>query len=368
MARTVIGLNDAKAVKRWSSALAVDIGKKSYWTKKFMGYGEEPTTPIQMLPHLENDAGEQISYDLSVQLKMQPVEGDEPLENKEEALKFYTDVIYIDQMRGGVNTGGRMTRKRTLHDLRKVARARQSDWWARVFDELFFMYLSGARGVATDWVFQTTYSGFANNSLNAPDTDHIIYANKKAKATLVATDKMDTRNIERCKSRAVVMGGGTQETPQIQPIMVMGEEHYVLLMHPWQEYDLRISTSNTGWLEIQKAAAGAEGRNNPIFKGALGMLNDIVLHMHKNVVRFSDYGAGSDVTAARALFLGAQAATCAFGSAGNGLRYDWHEETRDNGNQVVITTSSIFGVKKCRFNSKDFGVVALDTAASDPTQ
>jgi hypothetical protein len=45
-------------------------------------------------------------------------------------------------MRGGVNAGGRMTRKRTLYDLREIAK-RESEYWARVFDELLFMYLLG---------------------------------------------------------------------------------------------------------------------------------------------------------------------------------------------------------------------------------
>lgn len=82
--KTIVGLNDAKAVKKYSAFLAVDVGRKSYFNKKFMGVGEEAQTPIQMLPHLENDAGEQISYDLVMQLKMQPVEGDNTLEGKEE--------------------------------------------------------------------------------------------------------------------------------------------------------------------------------------------------------------------------------------------------------------------------------------------
>jgi hypothetical protein len=46
-----------------------------------------------------------------------------------------------------------MTRKRTLHDLRQIAKKRQSEWWARCFDELFFMYLSGSRGVNADYIF-----------------------------------------------------------------------------------------------------------------------------------------------------------------------------------------------------------------------
>jgi hypothetical protein len=91
MAKTVIGLNDAKAVKRFSGMLAVDIARKSYFNKKFMGVGEQASMPIQVLTHLENDAGEQITFDLSMQLRMQPVEGSAILEGQEEALNFYTD-------------------------------------------------------------------------------------------------------------------------------------------------------------------------------------------------------------------------------------------------------------------------------------
>ena len=84
MAKTIIGLNDAKAVAKYSVFLAVDVGRESYFNKKFMGVGIEAQTPLQTLPHLESDAGEKISYDLVMQLKMQPVEGDNTLEGKEE--------------------------------------------------------------------------------------------------------------------------------------------------------------------------------------------------------------------------------------------------------------------------------------------
>jgi len=379
MAQTVIGLNDAKAVKRFSGMLAVDTARKSYFSKKFMGVGESSSMPIQLLTHLENDAGEQITFDLSMQLRMQPVEGDNVLEGLEEGLNFYTDAVYIDQMRGGVNTGGRMTRKRTLHNLRMVAKKRQSEWWARVFDELCFMFASGARGVNTDYIFPTTYTGFANNALAAPDADHILYSGQN-NATTIPTSKSDAnfttactltpKTIDRLVAKATMMGGGNQGVPQIQPIMIDGAEHYVLVMTPWDEYNLRQSTSGTGnpvsWIDIQKAAAGAEGRNNPIFKGSLGMYNNVVLHSHKSVIRFSDYGNGANVAASRCLFLGEQALVMAFGSPGTGLRYDWHEESRDNGNQVVISTSAIFGLKKVTFNSKDYGVVAVECAAANP--
>jgi len=369
MSRTIVGAGDPKAVKRYSGYLALDTSRQSYFNKKFMGVGEKAQTPLQMLPHLENDAGDTITYDLVMQLKMKPIQGDNTLRGKEEDLKFYTDSLMIDQLRGGVNTGGKMTRKRTIHDLRKVARVRQSDWWARLFDETINMYLSGARGINPDYIEDVGFTGYAGNAFSAPDSQHLLYGgDATAKANLDANDKFTLKLIDRAVARAKMMGGGTEETPQIQPVMIDGEEHYVAVFNPWQEYDIRTSATAGQWLDIQKAAAGAEGRNSPLFKGSLGMYRGVILHSHRNVIRFNNAGAGANVEAARALFMGAQAGVVAYGSPGTNLRFDWHEETRDNGDKVVISTSSIFGVKKVTFTTgagaQDFGVFSLDTAAA----
>lgn len=364
MARTIIGVNDPKSVKHYSASLAEDTPRKSYWNNRLSSGKPGASTPVTILPDLEDDAGDYVSFDLNMQLKMKPVEGDDVLEGKEENLVFYTDGLYIDQMRGGVNTGGRMTRKRTIHKLRKISKARQSDWWARVFDEIHFMYASGARGVNSDFIFDTSYAGFAGNSLIAPDSSHIRYAGGKAKATLTTGDKISLAEIDKLVAAADMMGGGTQGEPQIQPIKINGEDHYVLLMNPWQEYDLRTNADTGQWLDIQKALANSEGRKSPICKGGLGMYNNVVLHKHKAVIRFNDYGSGGNVAAARALFLGEQALAFAWGRAGSGMRFQWHEETRDNANVLVITTHTIFGIKKVVFNGLDYGVIALDTAAA----
>lgn len=335
-----------------------------------MKRGAEAEVPIQILTDLESDAGEQISYDLLAELRMAPVEGEDILEGKEEAQRFYTDQIYIDQARCGVNTGGRMTRKRTLHDLREKAKRQQSNWWARFMDELLFIYLSGARGINPNFLLQTGYTGRANNPLSAPTANHVLYGgDATAFNNIDANDKFDLRLIDRAKTRADSQGGGATGVPVLQPCKIDGNETFVCVMHTFQEDDLRSNTNTGQWLDIQKAAAGAEGRNNPLFKGSLGMYRGVILHSHRNVIRFNNAGAGANVEAARALFLGSQAAVVAFGSPGTNLRFDWHEETRDNGDKVVITTSSIFGVKKVTWNidgtNHDFGVFALDTAAAN---
>ncbi len=369
MARTIVGVNDAKAVKRWAGLLAYDTSQKSYFNQRFMARGAEAEVPIQILTDLESDAGEQISYDLLAELKMAPVEGEDILEGKEEGQKFYTDQIYIDQARCGVNTGGRMTRKRTLHDLREKAKRQQSSWWARLMDELTFIYLSGARGINPNFLLPLGYTGRAGNSLTPSDANHNLFGgDATAFNNIDANDKFDLRLIDRAKTKADSQGGGATDIPVLQPCKIDGNETFVAVMHTFQEDDLRSNTGTGQWLDIQKAAAGAEGRNNPMFKGSLGMYRGVILHSHRNAVRFANAGAGTNVEAARGLFLGSQAAVVAFGSPGTNLRYDWHEETRDNGDKVVITTSAIFGIKKVRFNTdigqQDFGVFALDTAAA----
>lgn len=376
MARTIVGVNDAKAVKRYAGLLAYDESQKSYFGQRFVGRGAEAEVPIQLLSELESDAGEQISYDLLAELKMAPVEGDDILEGKEEAQRFYTDTIYIDQARCGVNTGGRMTRKRTLHNLREKARRQQSSWWARLKDELRFIYLSGARGVNTNFILPTGYTGRANNALVAPDTNHILYGgNSTAKinmtneaAGVAGSDTFDLRLVDRAKTKADSQGGGATDIPVLQPCKIDGEEVFVCVMHTFQEDDLRSNTGTGQWLDIQKAIATSEGRKSPMVKGSLGMYRGCILHSHRNVIRFNDYGAGATYEAARALFMGSQALVEAYGSPGTGLRFDWHEEVRDNGNQVVISSNCTWGTKKVSFTTpigaQDFGVFALDTYAA----
>lgn len=363
MTQTVIPFGDPKAQKKWSSALAVDQIKKSYFEKKFVGTSDNSV--IQRKTELESDAGDTISFDLSVQLRGEATEGDARLDGKEENLKFYTDQVIIDQVRKAVSCGGRMTRKRTAHDLRKIAKDRASDYWARYCDEMMFIYLSGARGINRDFLFPTDWAGRANNAIQSPDAGHILYGgDATSKATLAAEDKMTRAVIERAQVQATMLQAQDPEAANMAPVMIDGEEHYVLLMSPFQEYDLRTATGSE-WIDVQKAAAAAEGRNNPIFKGGLGMINNVVLHSHRNAIRFNDYGTGTPVDAARALFLGRQAGVVAYGTSG-GMRWEWKEDEKDYGNEPSVASGAIFGFKKTRFNGKDFGVISVDTAAKDP--
>ena len=361
--QTIVPFGDVKAQKKWSAILAVEVGKKQYFTRKFSG--TDSNSIIQRKTELESDAGDRVSFDLSVMLRNKPTQGDNRVKGREENLRFFTDEVAIDQLRHAVSAGGKMSRKRTAHDLRKVARDRLSDYWSQYIDELHFIYLSGARGINEDFIEPTDYTGHASNSLDAPDANHMLYGGSAtSKATITTADKMARTVIERAVTKCKMLRALDPTTANMLPVMINGEGHYVLLMNPFQEFDMR-TADTTGWLDAQKAAAAAEGRNSPIFKGGLGMINNVVLHSHESVIRFSDYGAGANLPAARALFMGRQAGVVAYGTAG-GLRFSWKEEEDDYGNEPTVVAGTILGVKKTRFNGKDFGILTVDTYAKNP--
>lgn len=362
MAQTIIPFGDVKAQKKWSSNLAVDVLSKSYFSKKFIGKGDNNI--IEQKTELESEKGEKISFDLSVQLRGTPTPGDNRVKGKEENLRFYSDEVIIDQTRKSVSAGGKMTRKRTAHDMRVVAKNRLGDYWSKYMDELMFIYLSGARGMNEDYIEPTGYTGHAGNPIQAPDSQHILYGgDATSKATIAAADVMNRTVIERAVTKARMMRALDPSTANMMPVTVEGEDRYVLVMTPTQEQDMRTAEGASSWLEVQKAAAASEGSKNKIFKGGLGMINNTILHSHESVIRFNDYGAGSDLNAARALFMGRQAGVCAYGTT-KGQRFMWKEEMEDYENEPTVVAGTIVGCKKTRFNGKDFGVMAIDTYAT----
>lgn len=371
--RTLVGVNDPQAVKKWASLMAVAINKASYWAKKFVGEGKDARLPIQRIDDLQSGAGDEVMVDLLMPLNMEPIVGDETLEGKEAPLKYFTDRMRIDQVRGGADLGSRMTKKRTLRNLRQDAKRAATDWWKRLMDELYFIYLSGSRGTGGGFVWSANNPFFTVNPLTAPDSMHQMYGGAAtSRASITATDTMKLRLIDKAVAKAETMGGdGTDELSMI-PVSIDGGDHYIALMHTFQADSLRQDAGTGGWLDIQKAAASAEGAKNPIFTGAMGMYNDVVLHKHRNVIRFSDGGAGANLPMARALFLGAQAGLVAYGDNETGTRYRWTEVEKDHGNSVAIGTHAIMGAKKARYKSKDgsverdFGVTAMDTYCADP--
>jgi N4-gp56 family major capsid protein len=354
VASTEILTGDPQAVKRWSNRLYVEaIG--STFIKRFMGSSK--SSILQVHTDLSKAAGDEVKYDLLPQIYGFGRQGDAQLKGNEKALAYFQDSMKIDQNREGI-TWGRMTQQRTLHDIMDDSTAVLGKYFGRVFDQLMFAHLCGAAGTAgagtaVDGPLLTVDmaggTGIGVNALVAPDAGHSI----------VAGAAFSADNFRKLREKAQLA------EPIVQPTMVDGEPKYAVVLRPEAITSLKNETGPTKWKEVQ-ARASDRGASNPIYTGALGEFDGCVLH--ESIYLPRDTG-GTQLN--YGVLLGAQAGSIAFGrdykslgskaSEGGGDMFSFFDDVDDYGNQIGISGAVIFGIKKNRFNSKDYGVIRIST-------
>lgn len=360
MADTSFGTNNALAVKLFSRKLFTESLKKC-WLYKFIG--SDDNSMIQILPDTAEGPGDKITYPLRMQLSGAGVSGDGTLEGNEEDLTMYSDSILIDQLRHAVRSGGKMSEQRVTFSVREGALDGLSDWWADRIDTCGFNQLCGNTGQA-----DLRYTG--NNATVAPSSANVYYANQEVSGG-PTTDLLVCSGSASAVFKITFLDNAIERakvnTPAIRPIKLKGESYYVAFLHPFQVTNMRQSTSTGQWLDIQKAAmTGGQITQNPIFSGALGMYNNVIIHESTRIPRVqnsADYTASNLMGAYRAVVCGAQAATIAFGQNSAGNKVEWVEELFDYSNKLGVAAGMIFGIKKTRFNSVDFGTVAISSFA-----
>lgn len=367
MAKTEFGVNHTLAVKLWSKLLAKEAIRKT-WIGKFIG--RDDNALIREKVELRKDAGDKITCGLVLQLEGDGVQGDGTLEGNEESMQFFNDSVLVDQLRHGVRLNGRMTEKRVPYNLRERARDLLADWYANRMDTAFANHISG-NTVQTD----TRYTG--NNSTSAATTNRIFRPNSvAADESLTSTDIFSLELIDYAKELAKTSSTAASTGPLVRPVMYEGSEMYVMFIHDYQTTDLRTSTSTGQWLDIQKAAMqGGDVTKNPIFSGALGVYNGVILHEWNRLPLGINSTSGAAVSSTRrAVLCGANAAIIAFGGANSETRYTWDEKTFDYNNQFGVAAGSIWGMKKSIYapesgstNQEDYGCIVVPTYAAAHT-
>ncbi|HCO58911.1 MAG TPA: N4-gp56 family major capsid protein [Porticoccaceae bacterium] len=349
MATTSYGVNDSEAVKLWSKKLFREALNN---TTMAADIGSGSGSIIQLMDDTSKGAGDRIRTILRMQLSGEGIQGDSTLEGQEEALITYTDDVVINQLRHAVRSKGNMSEQRIPFSVRNEARIGLQDWWADRFDTSIINQLSG-NTAQTD----TRYTG--NQAVTATDSNHEFRPNSKSSdATLSAADTMSLTLIDSLVEKAETL------SVPIRPVMVGGQPHYVLYMHPSQVTSVRTSTDTGQWLDIQKAAMqGGRVSDNPIFTGALGVYNGVVLKKN-NRIPLGVNGTSTVANTRRAIFAGAQSACIAFGRDHGPNQMTWVEELFDFQNQLGVSAGSVFGVKRTIFNSESFGCIVLPTYAT----
>ena len=361
MAGTSYGVNSPEAVKLWSRKLWHESLKATY-IGKFMGKSSDSL--IQVVEDTSKGDGDRVRCTLRMLLSGDGVAGDGTLEGNEEALTTYTDDVFIDQLRHAVRSGGRMSEQRIPFSVRDEARMGLQDWYADRYDTWFFNQIAG-NTAQTD----TRYTGL--QATLAPDSEHhfVMEAGFKAIGTSSGTEasvgSASTSNKIKLTAIDELLTVAKTLTPQIRPLKINGEDHYVMFLHPNQVKDLRTDATagEITWYDTQKAAMqGGRVDNNPIFTGALGVYNGVILH-ESTRVPLGSLATVAETKVRRAIFCGAQSAVMAYGKGyGPGQKMDWTEELFDYKNQLGVGAGVIGGMKKARYNGSDFGTLVLATS------
>lgn len=366
MAITSYGVNDALAVKTWARDLNHEV-KKGLEIAPLIGTG--PNSIIQLKSE-NKGAGDQIAVGLRTRLNGEGVSENEVLEGNEESLTTYSDAFTVNELVHGVRVKGEDTidTQRILFDARDEAKDGLADWFSERQSLWFFVQMSGYTASSITYrgntvVLSPKYRG--NNTVTAPSTNRKVFAGSglttdqgvQADSTATFTAAVIDKCVEKARTA----------NPRIRPVKVMGKDMYVMYLHPYQVYDLRNDTGTMGWREIQLAAIqGGQTSDNPIFTGALGVYNNVVLRESEDVVTGVHSTSGAEQSSVRrALFLGAQSGFVGYSKRfSKSSPYKWVEKTFDYDRELGVSVQSIMGMKKAIFNSEDFGVLTASTYAA----
>lgn len=362
MALTSYGVNDSMAVKAWARDLAYEVRKGLEIAPLI---GKSASSIIQEKSEIKS-AGDQVTFGLRMQLIGDGVSENQVLEGNEETLTLYSDSLLINEIVHGVRVKGEDTidQQRVLFNLRSEARDALVDWFSDRLSLSVFVQAGGYTAPTMTYrgrqiTLQPTYRGL--NTVRAPTRN--VYPNAKTTdQSLASTDIFTLKLLDIAKERAQT------SNPRVRPVKVDGEDMYVVYLHPYQVTDLRTDATTAGsWFDIQKAALqGGDRSKNPIFTGALGVYNGMVLRSSEDVVPGVNSTTNVEVpNVRRAVFLGAQALGVAFSSKySKSSPYKWVEETFDYKRQLGVSVQGLWGLKKTQYNGSDFGCLTIPTWAA----
>lgn len=337
--KTIFSTSNALTKKLWEETLFRDVQIESYFVSRFMS--EDDNNLVQVDTNLTKSQGDQVTFGIVPNLVGDGVTEGQVLEGNEEGLNSYDYSILLAQYRHGTRTKGKMDVQRATFSIPDVSRAKLKIWGAEKIDKLLvaalllsptkILYRDGVAGVPLG----TASSSTAKTALTA--------ANSKLTPNFISVLRVWAKT------------GGTAATWRMRPVKMDGQEYFVLLVNPAVMYDLRTDST------FQQAMKDAmeRGKDNPLFRGATAVWDNIVVHETERISIFTDGGSGA-VTGAFGALMGAQALCWAWGERPSTVMKDFDYE-----NETGWAWNMIAKAGKPKFNSKDYGTVGVVFACTN---
>lgn len=341
MAKTTFSTSNALTKKLWEEKLFRDVEIDSYFVSRFMSEGSN--SPVMVDTNLTKEKGDQVTFGIVSNFVGDGVTSGQVLEGNEEGLISYDYSILLERYRHGTRSKGQLDEQRAMFSIPDVSREKLKIWGAEKIDKLLIAALLAS---FTKILYRDGVAGAPAGTATA----------STAKTALTAANSRLTPNFISVL-RAWAKTGGAGSTYRIRPVKIEGGDLYILLVPPAVMYDLRTDST------FQSAMKDARERSkdNPLFRGAVAIWDDVVIHETERISLFTD-GGGASVTGAFCAFMGAQALVWAWGQRPKTVQdtFDYEEETGWAWNMTAKAG-------KPKFNSKDYGVVGVCLAATNVT-
>jgi N4-gp56 family major capsid protein len=337
-----------ETVKLWSKKLWVEHRRSDavYDPKTgFTGSDWRKNAFIEM-DEAEKSVGDRIRSTMVFQLGDSPgTIGSEVLEGKEDSIESETCDLLIDQVRHGVQTGGRMNRQRVEFDTLEAAKGLLRDWWKNRRAVMAVNHLCGnAR--------QTNLRFTGNNVTAEPDTDHVYRVGQGLGASNDETVGADNTALLDLDTIDELVGIAEQLVPPIAPFTIDGSPYYGMLIHGDVMSDLRKTSSQ--WYDVMKSALlGGQAKGNPLFTRASGLWRNTLIFVEPHIVQGTSSATGLAVNNTRRnVFFGAGALMMGYGRRQRGAeeQFYWHSGTWDHGDKYYASAACVCGVRATRFN------------------
>ena len=380
MAETIVASGDAAAVVIYSRRVFLQAIHTPVLAK-LMAPGlnaRDQTSIVQLFDEPLKGPGDTVKFDFLPNLVGPGVIGDAPISGQETALTWQTTSFIINQQRNATLIVGKMSQQRIPWSMRDAAYAQLANWVKVIID-------AGLLNQAACNTNQTNTAYTGLNTVPTIDSSHQLFAGTATSdGTLTSVMIMDLELI----TEAVAKAQSTLIFPIKPPIIKGVEVAGMLFLHHTQVRDLKNNFQAGEWGNIfGMAMQGGQVTGNPIFTGAIGVYENVVMHADANV----PWGTSAQnqmmlangtlvasptvlgtTSVARGVFMGAQALSIAFGSAdnmeGKPLRVRWYEEILDAGNQLRVTGGLIWGCAQPQVSiggtAQNYATIAIDTWAA----
>jgi hypothetical protein len=322
----------------------------------------------------QRQSGDRITVSWLERLSNPGLLGNQVAIGNEQNLQYFTDQVFINQIRNPVEIPGLYTidYQRVNYDLNADTYRVLSDWHKQRMIVGNFNQLAGNTSTAI------TYDGFVYSGaqlplitgLNTPTAPtqangvtRQIWANGLTSDQAVGADPTATMRLSYVLDMERL---AETQRPYIRPISEFGVIKYHLYVHT-EQYNqlLQDATSSLQFREMQLARITA-GESD-------GEIMDSFVYSRTKIVKSDKLpqgvNSGTSLSVAntrRAVFCGREAAAFALGRgyaeggetvAGFVVTRDFH----DIGQQQRIAMSGIYGIKKVLYNGIDHGVIVLTT-------